>query len=152
MNNNKHTITILFLEYHQTTLLQCNLRIKDTLGTGLLSFIQRLSSGGRFAISSLRYTQNYLQNVYWSISCIVCIAVCLVKGVWLTVTSVALYPGSNSLDTRLWTLEMLTLQAQALHRKIQETSSLLGSERTGQCVQLQEYLSIYAYSVSKKIR
>ena len=28
--------------------IQWNLRIKDTLGAGLLSFIQRLSSGGRF--------------------------------------------------------------------------------------------------------
>ena len=30
------------------SLLQWNLRIKDTLGARLLSFIRRLSSGGRF--------------------------------------------------------------------------------------------------------
>ena len=50
--------------------VQWNLRIKDTLGSWLLSFIQRLSSGGRFYIfcylqphKALRYLPNvFLYN------------------------------------------------------------------------------------------
>ena len=38
------------------------------------------------------------------------------------------------------TMCVLTLRAKALHRKTQETSSLLGSERTGQRMRQQEYL------------
>ncbi len=46
-NHNK-TFTETFPPPPQKKRLQWNLRIKDTLGARLLSFIRRLSSGGRF--------------------------------------------------------------------------------------------------------